>query len=802
MKKMLTLVIGLIISLNAHAYFYVTTSGITLECNIFSDPLSVSVMPTPYSLATAPDTIVIPETVTNDGISYTVVAVYGFANDSTLKKIVLPNTVRYLGSFHNCHELSDINWPDSLRTIDGFHNCYSLTSVTFPSKFKNLPYNAFLNCYNLDTVIFLIDSCVRLNQNDNFGQFFSGYYDQYWNYREGGSISHVIFGDNVKAIPRAMFARCDRIKKIIIPESVKYIGRWAFAWCDLDSVIMLPEIAPAYDSSWFNQSQVFEHPNVWVYPDYIEIPCGTWDDYTTGILRMNGNYNSYLHEPQVDLTITGESVGAPVGYVAVHIIWRNGTIISCLDSTAILYPWSSHNYHFVYWSDGCTTEYDTVHVTGDDTVYAYFEPDPILTVVVNDTERGIISCNKVSPFDYNVFATSNYGYYFDHWSTGDTVNPLSINITTDSTIYAFFLPNQYELILHSENEAIGSVYGAGVYYYGDTIEISGIPVDHYHFTGWSDGNTDNPRQYVIWNDDDLTAYFAIDTYSVAVVSSDILRGSVSGGGEFEYATPCTVTATPYSDYVFGGWSNGSTANPYTFAVSDNTTLTAIFLAPGEETYTVTVQSADPNMGIANINGNDAATVITGTEVVVTATANNGFHFLQWNDGNTQNPRYIIVTQDTTIIAFFEPDIEEYTIIVFSGNSEMGFVDGGGTYNFGDTIVITATPYNGFQFVQWNDGDTSNPRSIIVNADSTFIAYFNSLEDVSDVLASNIRVYQNNGQVTIVGIKNGTVDVFDIFGRLVTSKYSEGETLSFSVQSSGIYFIKPKTMNSMKICVIK
>jgi hypothetical protein len=40
-------------------------------------------------------------------------------------------------------------------------------------------------------------------------------------------------------------------------------------------------------------------------------------------------------------------------------------------------------------------------------------------------------------------------------------------------------------------------------------------------------------------------------------------------------------------------------------------------------------------------------------VVITATANYGYHFTQWNDGNTQNPRTITLTQDTTFTALFD-----------------------------------------------------------------------------------------------------------------------------------------------------
>jgi hypothetical protein len=42
---------------------------------------------------------------------------------------------------------------------------------------------------------------------------------------------------------------------------------------------------------------------------------------------------------------------------------------------------------------------------------------------------------------------------------------------------------------------------------------------------------------------------------------------------------------------------------------------------------------------------------------------------------------------------------------------------------GTEIVITATPKSGYSFLQWSDGDTTNPRSIIVDSDLRLSAVF-------------------------------------------------------------------------------
>jgi uncharacterized repeat protein (TIGR02543 family) len=66
-------------------------------------------------------------------------------------------------------------------------------------------------------------------------------------------------------------------------------------------------------------------------------------------------------------------------------------------------------------------------------------------------------------------------------------------------------------------------------------------------------------------------------------------------------------------------------------------------------YYVTVGSNDSVMGTAAITQSNTCTNDTA---MITATANQGYRFIKWNDGNTQNPRTITVTQNVTYTAEF------------------------------------------------------------------------------------------------------------------------------------------------------
>ena len=67
--------------------------------------------------------------------------------------------------------------------------------------------------------------------------------------------------------------------------------------------------------------------------------------------------------------------------------------------------------------------------------------------------------------------------------------------------------------------------------------------------------------------------------------------------------------------------------------------------------------------------------------------------------------------------------KKHFIVGKSSNDEWGIVTGSGTYHDGETAILTAIPTNGYYFLGWDDGDTTNPRSLIVNNDATFTAIF-------------------------------------------------------------------------------
>ena len=132
-------------------------------------------------------------------------------------------------------------------------------------------------------------------------------------------------------------------------------------------------------------------------------------------------------------------------------------------------------------------------------------------------------------------------------------------------------------------------------------------------------------------------------------------------------------------------------------------------------YTVTV-TCDPQYGQVSGGG----TYKDGSEVTITATANTGYAFTQWSDGNKDNPRKVTVTADVTYTAEFA--LQTY-VVSATCDPQQGQVTGGGTYPYGSEVTLTATPNKGYEFTQWSDGNKDNPRKVTVTADATYTAEF-------------------------------------------------------------------------------
>ena len=91
--------------------------------------------------------------------------------------------------------------------------------------------------------------------------------------------------------------------------------------------------------------------------------------------------------------------------------------------------------------------------------------------------------------------------------------------------------------------------------------------------------------------------------------------------------------------------------------------------------------------------------------------------------------------------------KEFTITATSNDATMGTVAGSGVYKKGTVVQLAAMPATGYQFAKWDDGNTDNPRSIIVEKNATYTAVFviEKVDAYFSVSATN-KVYFSPGNL--------------------------------------------------------
>ena len=277
----------------------------------------------------------------------------------------------------------------------------------------------------------------------------------------------------------------------------------------------------------------------------------------------------------------------------------------------------------------------------------------------------------------------------------------------------------------------------------------------------------------------------VEYYAITVnVSDDTPWGIVTGSGDFTYGSMDTLTATAFENYIFLGWSDNNNDNPRIITVTQDSTFTAYFIPEDHDEIEIPVN--DSVMGSVNISIPGNASL--QTMVTITAVPEPHYHFVSWSDNNTENPRMVTLMQALHLTAIFA--IDQHTITVLSADENMGTVSIGGTYDYGTEISISADAREGYRFVAWNDGNAENPRTVTVEQDSTFVAYFEMVDGIHEIDGNSISIYSYNNQIVVVNAEGLSIEIFDMSGRLIVSESRiTTSECNYTLYAPGIYLVR-------------
>ena len=189
-----------------------------------------------------------------------------------------------------------------------------------------------------------------------------------------------------------------------------------------------------------------------------------------------------------------------------------------------------------------------------------------------------------------VTATPEMGYHFENWLYSDSIVSYDSVYTffkspVQDTITAKFKANTYNLILFSVPAGGGTVSGAGMFPYGDSVTVTASANTGYDFTGWLFGDDtvsfDSVYTFIMPHHNlGLTASFEMQTFSILASPNNPDFGNVVGGGMYNYGDSANLVATPNPYYNFIVWTEEgqpvSYDSAYTFFVDRDRELVANF----------------------------------------------------------------------------------------------------------------------------------------------------------------------------------------------------------------------------------
>jgi len=118
--------------------------------------------------------------------------------------------------------------------------------------------------------------------------------------------------------------------------------------------------------------------------------------------------------------------------------------------------------------------------------------------------------------------------------------------------------------------------------------------------------------------------------------------------------------------------------------------------------------------------------------------------------------------------------------------------------------IQANAYHNYHFARWSDGNTDNPRYIVVMQDVNLEAIFlaeGETEGIDDVEEGALRVWANNGHIYVATDNTAgaetSVEVYDMKGCKVATMATDEESPLFP---KGVYLVKVGTLAAKKVVV--
>ena len=656
-------------------------------------------------------------------------------------------------AFYDCHSLTSVTMPDGVTSIgtSAFEGCDGVTSMDISQRMTHIGNRAFRGCDSLTAVTWNAINYGDFTSNDT--PFYYYEYDNENNFDLREQITSFTFGDSVQHIPAYLCAEMTALTSVTIPKSVTSIGSDAFSmcrgleamqydgtletWCRIDFATAASNPMMYADKEFINQQQLAGEliipEGVTEVKDYVFYGCA---DLTTAVIPdevTNIGADAFcLCNSLTSITIPngvtdiGEgafnycssllSVTIPDGVTSI----KQHTFANCSSLTSITIP-------------------DKVTSIGNG---AFTDCSDLASVTIGESMTSIgletfYGCDSLAsvtwkPIRYQDFTSDNTLFYYDDYSDG-------FDLREHITSFTF----------------------------GDQVQ---------HIPAWLCAGMSKLTAISLPNSVTSIGTSAfVDCPAVKDLYSHALMPPVLAGD------PSSLEGHPFAGLT-------ETASLYVPCGAEFDYFTysywAVFKNIIGVEHQVLVTVDDGSKGTAALT---QPVLCETSEAIIAATPNADFVFTQWSDGNTDNPRTVTVTSDTLFTALFAPAVCQVNLD--TNDPFMGSVTGGGEYAYGTSATIEAVPAEGYRFVQWSDGNTDNPRTVVVTDNLTLTAEFESKEVTGiDDVTRQLTVTTDHRNILVHGASDSVLSVYTVQGMCLYRGTAAAEPAIIPVPSAGMYVV--------------
>lgn len=566
-------------------------------------------------------------------------------------------------AFYYCTKVEHIDIPSTVTHIGNstFRECSGLKSIIIPDNVTQIGSSSFSACTALRDIVL----SKRLHAINTY------------TFNECSALTHIDIPDSVETIDKSAFVRCTSLSEVIMGSGVQSIGRYTFSNCQALTLLSMKSITPPVIDSTLSVKPL---PHLTV-----SVPCGQKETYQAAHKWQQLNIQELPEHNLVLLTDDSEH-----GYV-------NLVGSDCSTDSITIAAVPATPYCFEQWSDGVKDSLRTIHLTQDTMLLALF------------SDKTPNMCGDSLYWEYNngIITISGKGDMYDYTKTSvpwlqykDSIVTIHIGDSVTSLgRYAFSECGQIEHVVIPDNVKVIGDYAFYNCTYLKSVVVSNGSIGTCAFAGC-----------IMLND------ITISEHVWCIGRSAFLRTKW-----YDAQSDGMV----YAAHILYGYK-GKIERDTTLVVREGTKSISANALDDDHIVCVTLPSSmeyiSPNFSLSK-----------------------GLSAIYMQSATPPNiPSKVFQTQQKTYTTVFVPcgaldayrwesywwelehleEANNYNIVLYSNFPQYGHgvVTHSRCSEYHATIEAMSIDER-FQFVQWSDGSTDNPRRLFVTRDTALTALF-------------------------------------------------------------------------------